>query len=967
MATFRRFGDCLVICAIVGLFAVLAPSKALAASSITVVPGASGSGTQDANLLADGQILFADPDLGGNTLSTGALTSVPAFSNIVVQALTISFTDLGGTLTLQTTNPNSVTFSTATGGGTTITFANTSNTLATSDGSINFIGNTGLTLANLNSAGGDITITADNMNLARPINAGTGIANLRPLTNAQAIDLGGIDAVGTLGLTDAELGQVTARILRIGHTNVFGGVNISSAITRHAGYDTMTVELGSSISQTAPLSVANLNISTTTGDITLTNAGNDVDTLAGSGSGGANVRYVDANDLIVGNVAGNTGVDANNDLTIVTGGKLTINEKLHAFNTFVGLSVGDTASQGASGQILAPGLRLLGAGPYQLNSVTNGVGTIAANVTGQVSYVDADGLSIGTVNGTVGITTANNTLTVTTQAGDLIVSNNIATGLSQSFLSSGSTLASPDHILTNNAAITGDEVHLKADRMDLNGGTINVGANLASLSVFSANRPLNLDNTAGDPIGEMRLSQTELDTITSGTLRVGIETNGGNTTVKSTITRNTLWLGSAAAITQLAGSALVVTNLAATAGQGVDLTDPGNLVSQIAGQVTASGGAFRLKSALSILTVGTVAGFAGITTNGGAVDPVENTFAVFNPGSPGTLIVNQPITTSGGSITLFADNMTLNAAVNAGAGIVWLDVELLPRPITLGTKPGTTLGLLQSDFNQVTASIQRVGDELLDTGGLTITSAITGPTAAPGTWHSLDLRQKANIGGAGGSLTVTNLLITDGTAIARTWTMNPTSVQESPNPAIPFTGVTALTVIGGSASDTFNVTPGVSTVMFIDGKGPAPPTPPGDTLNINTAGVSGMVLTKTSGPSGLDGNYIFGNRQEVAFSRIETLNPSCASAVVMTCPGSLTKFTDPGQKTATVNPGVPAVTDECGSASVTGVRSDGKPLNAPYPIGATIITWTATGTFNNTASCSQTIMVLPPSGQRRHP
>jgi len=197
--------------------------------------------------------------------------------------------------------------------------------------------------------------------------------------------------------------------------------------------------------------------------------------------------------------------------------------------------------------------------------------------------------------------------------------------------------------------------------------------------------------------------------------------------------------------------------------------------------------------------------------------------------------------------------------------------------------------------------------------------------------------------------------------------MNPTSVQESPNPAIPFTGVTALTVIGGSASDTFNVTPGVSTVMFIDGKGPAPPTPPGDTLNINTAGVSGMVLTKTSGPSGFDGNYIFGNRQEVAFSRIETLNPSCASALVMTCPGSLTKFTDPGQKTATVNPGVPAVTDECGSASVTGVRSDGKPLNAPYPIGATIITWTATGTFNNTASCSQTIMVLPPSGQRRHP
>lgn len=84
------------------------------------------------------------------------------------------------------------------------------------------------------------------------------------------------------------------------------------------------------------------------------------------------------------------------------------------------------------------------------------------------------------------------------------------------------------------------------------------------------------------------------------------------------------------------------------------------------------------------------------------------------------------------------------------------------------------------------------------------------------------------------------------------------------------------------------------------------------------------------------------------------------------CPTSITRFTDSGQVTATVNPGTPAASDNC-SASVTGVRSDGKALNAPYPIGVTTIIWTAQDPSGNVASCSQTIVVMAPSGQRRLP
>jgi len=57
---------------------------------------------------------------------------------------------------------------------------------------------------------------------------------------------------------------------------------------------------------------------------------------------------------------------------------------------------------------------------------------------------------------------------------------------------------------------------------------------------------------------------------------------------------------------------------------------------------------------------------------------------------------------------------------------------------------------------------------------------------------------------------------------------------------------------------------------------------------------------------------------------------------------------------------------------VVGVRSDGQPLNAPYPQGTTTITWTATDQAGNQASCVQTVQVTnqnpivtitgPPSG-----
>jgi hypothetical protein len=58
-----------------------------------------------------------------------------------------------------------------------------------------------------------------------------------------------------------------------------------------------------------------------------------------------------------------------------------------------------------------------------------------------------------------------------------------------------------------------------------------------------------------------------------------------------------------------------------------------------------------------------------------------------------------------------------------------------------------------------------------------------------------------------------------------------------------------------------------------------------------------------------------------------------------------------------LDPGTATADDNCPGPVVAGVRSDAQPLNAPYPVGTTTITWTATDASGNTASAAQTVKV----------
>ncbi len=75
-------------------------------------------------------------------------------------------------------------------------------------------------------------------------------------------------------------------------------------------------------------------------------------------------------------------------------------------------------------------------------------------------------------------------------------------------------------------------------------------------------------------------------------------------------------------------------------------------------------------------------------------------------------------------------------------------------------------------------------------------------------------------------------------------------------------------------------------------------------------------------------------------------------------PDDITVLTDAGECGHTFTTALePIVTDDCGVATITGVRSDGLGLNDPFPVGETTIDWSATD-VNGNASAGESITFM---------
>jgi hypothetical protein len=167
-----------------------------------------------------------------------------------------------------------------------------------------------------------------------------------------------------------------------------------------------SLSAGGAVTQSGALTAAGLELRGT-GPYTLTNAGNDVASIAANA--GASIDFVDANALLIGTVAGigTTGITtSDDDVRLEAGTTLGIGAAVALGAGDFSIDAGGAVSQTAA--ITAAGLELLGAtGAYDLSTVDNAVTTLAGN-TGSLKFLDNTGFSIGTVN-TAGLTTSGDT------------------------------------------------------------------------------------------------------------------------------------------------------------------------------------------------------------------------------------------------------------------------------------------------------------------------------------------------------------------------------------------------------------------------------------------------------------------------------------------------------------------------------------------------------------------------------
>ncbi len=752
---------------------------------LTVGGNVTAGGTGNVTLTAtSGDLLRTAGTVTGNLLT---LTAGGANGDIgtVAQPIQTTATNLAftgaGTGNVFITESNGATLNASSTGTGNITVTNTTGNL-TVGGNVT-TGGTG-TVALTNSAAnavltinggttvtgpGGVTYTSGNMTLTGATNAGANIATLQPNTAGQLVNLGGADAAGTLGLTDAELDTVTAGILRAGRANS-GNMSISAALTP-AATTTLSLISGGTITQTAAITETNLGI-TSVGAVTLNNAGNTVNTLAANITGAGNgISYTGltsaaATPLTIGSVDGINGIAAagnvavttntartltvaqpvtttnNGTVTLTNAGTLTLNADISADGAVVQNGAGTVTTTGTRAitttndavSILQP-VTLSGdftinsgTGPITFSSTVNGAQSLTANSTGTTTFAGAVGntTALTSLTTNAGGTTALNGGTVTT-TGNQTYNDAVTLGLDTTLtagagnLTFGNTVNGAQSLTANSTGTTtfagavGNTTALTSLTTNaggttaLNGGTVTTtGAQTYNDAVL-----LSADTTLTAGAGNLTFGST-LNSTVSNTFALTANSTGtttfggavGGTDALSTLTTN------AGGTTALNGGPVTTTgaqtyNDAVTLGAGTTLT------STASGNITLGSTVDGAQS----LAVNT----AGATTFGGIVGGTTPLASVTTD-QPGTVTVASATTTgaqtySENTVTLNGTYTTTNSPFTPGTAAA---------AITLGGNTTVSTGTGNQTFNGTVNGAQSLTAN--STGTTTFNGAIGNST-----------------------------------------------------------------------------------------------------------------------------------------------------------------------------------------------------------------------------------------------
>ncbi len=402
-------------------------------------------GSDTANLFDSTAVVVTGASVGGNftLLAGGAITQTGAIAagalNVSTTTGAITLTNSGnsfGPLTVTTHGSDAASIYDSTalsvasatiGGGLTLS----AGAAITQTGAIT------ATSLNVSTTAGDITLT-NSGNAFGPLTVSTKGSDNATLYELPALVVASADVGGTLTLTTggaiSQTGAIVAGSLNVATTsgaitltdsgNAFGGLTLStkgsdgasifdsaalSIASATVGGD-FTLSGGGAIGQTGAITAASLDVSNTSGDITLTSSGNAFGPLTVSSKGDAAINELTALVVTGANVGGGLTLSAGGPITqtgAITAGGLTVSTATGAItltnagNSFGSLSVTTHGSDAAT-FFDATAVAIAGA------NVGGGLTLTAGGAVSETGAITAPTLKVSTSSGAIALNQAGN-------------------------------------------------------------------------------------------------------------------------------------------------------------------------------------------------------------------------------------------------------------------------------------------------------------------------------------------------------------------------------------------------------------------------------------------------------------------------------------------------------------------------------------------------------------------------------
>jgi len=569
---------------------------------------------------------------------------------IVLNALTLAdpITLRGGSITINSalTTTGAVTF-TSSGA------VDINHDIVTNGGAFNSAGTTfDDTGGSVTTSGGLVTVNHSGaITVAGTINAGAG-----------GID---IDSTGAGSITLSNSALVTA--------NSAINVNNASGIITSSAASDGTAEITSAGGTITLEATSGIIDSPQTGGLDIDSGGGAV-SLTGDGAGNIIVDYVsaDADAVSLTLTHSNTGNITYNSLAT---GLLTVNA---SSSTNGNISINNDAGITAGGALAAGGsdVTISGVGAININGAVSGGtdgnivitsetgsnGSITSNSSGTITAGSTSGYI--TLNADDGISLSAN---ATTTDGAVTVDADTDDDATGTFaVATGVTVTAGGD---NNMTITATDVTLTGT------GALNAAGNIATIQPSTA-KAINLGTNDGTSLA---LTDTELDNITATTLRLGSTTAGAITITEDISPANitNLSLLSDEGVSQQTGDTITVSGLRIDVDTATTLNESNNDVTTLAVNIADSAQAFSFAD-IDDLTIGTVDGTSGITTNAANIT-VDAAGALTMTGGTQTKVSNSGdgtvITLEGLSVTLGAGGAGTETVDNNGTGTVTISAS----------------------------------------------------------------------------------------------------------------------------------------------------------------------------------------------------------------------------------------------------------------------------------------------------